>query len=285
MPSHQKNHYVPEAYFKPWCSFSDGKLVYFHWAGERFLVNRANPRSIANEYLLYALDGAPTEHHVALETRYFTPHVDDPGAVVLQTIIATGISALTTDQRHLWVRYLMALRARTPEVIAQVKNTGKEMLQQELRRDPHEYEAVKIPGAPDLLEDCVASWYRDGFGMVTLPQIIDHSETHNELASMRWWCYDFRNSSVELLTSDRPLIWNGGTTGEQFFLALPITPRLGFFIAKNTQTENKLRNLGASTLARKFNESVIANAVEYVYGVHDGARRFIKTRLARSKAR
>lgn len=175
----------------------------------------------------------------------------------------------------------MALRARTPEVIAQVRNVGKEMLQQELRRDPHEYEAVKFQGAPDSLEDCVAYWYRDGFGMVTLPKIIDHPETHNELAAMQWWCYDFHNASVELLTCDRPLIWHGGVNGEQFFLALPITPRLGFFITKNPQIENKLRSLGASALARKFNESVIANAVEYVYGVHDGAHHFIETRLAR----
>lgn len=281
MPSHHKNHYVPESYFKPWCSFNDGKLTYFHWVGERFLVNRANPRSIANEHLLYALDGASTEHHVALETRYFTPHVDDPGSVVLQAIIARGINALTMDQRHIWVRYLMALRARTPEIIAQVKTVGKEMLQQELRRDVDEYEAIKIQGAPDSLEDCVTSWFRNGIGLVTLPAIIDHTETHNELAAMQWWCYDFREAGTELLTGDRPLIWYGGMKGEQFFLALPITPRLGFFITKDRRTENKLRSLGSNGLARKFNESVIANAVEYVYGVHDGASHFIETRLAR----
>jgi hypothetical protein len=280
MPSHQKNHYVPEAYFKPWCNFDDGKLTCFHWEGGRFLVNRANPRSIANERLLYALNGAPAEHHVALETNYFTPHVDEPGAVVLQAIIANGVSALTREQRHLLVRYLMALRARTPENIAKIKDVGKEMLQQELRRDPHEYAAIKYFGAPDSLEDCIASWYREGIGLVTLPEIIDHPETHNELAEMQWWCFDFRDANVELLTCDRPLIWHGGVKEKQFFLALPITPRLGLFITKDAQTENKLRNIGATALARKFNESVIASAAKYVYAVHDGAFRFIKTRLA-----
>ena len=278
MPAHQNHHYVPKSYFTPWCD-TDGQLVYFHWENGRFLTNRVNPKSIAKKPLLYALSGAPDALHVSLETKFFTPQVDDPGATVLRDILERGIDALTKEQRHIWTRYLMALKARTPAAVEHARVLGKEVLQRELQSNPEEYAVIKRPGNPATLEECVASWYLENFGLTQLPDIIDHEKTHNAIIAMRWWLYDFKNAKHDLLTSDRPLIWHKDVSHPQFFLALPLTPRTGFFVTNNVDTEAKLKSVGATKLAQRCNESIIANAIEYVYAAHDGHRKFIEKRL------
>lgn len=283
MPAHHNHHYVPKFYFKPWCD-TDGKLVYFHWKNGRFLTNRANPKSIAKKPLLYARPGAPDEHHVTLETKFFTPQVDDPGATVLHDILERGVDALTEEQRHIWTRFLMALNARTPEAVERARVLGKEVLQRELQSNPEEYAAIKQPGDPatleEYLEEYVASWRLENFGLTQLPNIIDHENTHNAIIAMRWWLYDFKNAKHDLLTSDRPLVWDKDVSHLQFFLALPLTPRIGFFVTKNADVEAKLKSVGATKLAQRCNESIAANAVEYVYAAHDGHRQFIEKRLS-----
>src|SRR6266852_9602890 len=127
MAAYQNNHYVPKSYYAPWCD-KDSRMTYFHWVDDRFLCDRTSPRSAAKARDLYTLVGAPEEHMTAVETEFFTPHIDNPGARILRVIIEIGVEALMVEQRHMWVRYLMALRARTPEVIESVRVKGKDFL-------------------------------------------------------------------------------------------------------------------------------------------------------------
>lgn len=278
MPAHQQHHYVPEHYFKPWLG-KDAKLVYFHWGNGRFLTNRVNPKSITKEPLLYAMPGAPAQYHVSLETEFFTPQVDNPGATVLHGILERGVDALTEEQRHTWTRYLMALRARTPEAVERAKVLGKKVLQRDLQSNQEDYDAFKPEGAPDTLEECIALWYRENFGSLALPSVIDHPETHHAITNMHWWLYDFQDAKHDLLTSDRPLIWHKDVSHPQFFLALPLTPRIGFFVTNNADIEAKLKSVGATKLAQRCNESMVASADEYVYATHDGHKQFVEKRL------
>ncbi len=279
MTTHQINHFVPASYFRPWCG-PDGKLVYFKWHGDRFLSDRANPKYIAREPHLYALHGAPMKKASIIETKFFTPLIDEPGASIHQALLTGSTNSLSPEKRHQWVRYLMALRVRTPEVIEKVRKLGSERVRFELSQSQDEYDAIKPNGAPSTMEECIEPWFLDNFGLArVIPEVIGREDTRNAIVAMHWWCQDFSDCAADLLTSDRPLIWHNGVHDDGFFLAFPLSPKIGFFVAKNMSTRNKLCALPLRDLVRKFNESIVSNASEYVYASHDGARKFIQKRL------
>jgi hypothetical protein len=279
MTTHKKNHYVPASYFSPWCS-SDRKLVYYKWFGNRFLVDRANPKSIACKPNLYTLHGAPADKTSQIETKFFTPLIDEPGAAIQKILVLGSTKFLTVEQRHFWARYLMALLVRTPEQVENIQKLGREGVLTALRQNPEEYEAIKPTGAPSTLEECIAPWFLDNFGLArVIPELIDKLDTRNEIVAMNWFCRDFSGCNFELLTCDRPLIRYRGVHDEDFFLALPLSPKVGFFIVKSLKTWDKFCEMPLRDLAIKFNESLIANSVEHVYSSNDKAEKFIQERL------
>lgn len=282
MTAHQINHFVPASYFRPWCA-SDGRLVYFKWIGDRFLSDNANPKSIAKKPLLYNLHGAPKNKASIIETKFFTPLIDEPGALIHQILLVGSTTSLSLKERHQWARYLMALRVRTPEIIEKVRKLGSEGVRDSLRRNQDEYETIKSVGAPATLEECIQPWFLDNFGLArVIPGVIDREDIRNNIVAMHWWCQDFSDCAIDLLTCDRPLIWHDGVHDDGFFLAIPLSPKIGFFIVKNIETRDKLCGLPLRELARKFNESIVTNADEYVYASDDGARKFIQKRLRRT---
>ena len=277
MAAHQQHHYVPKAYFQPWCG-ADKKMAYFHWEHGKFLCSRTSPRSAAKQTLLYILRGAPQDQIDAIEVAYFAKQVDDPGATVIRVIREQSIEALSNEQRKIWTRYLMALYARRPEKVEHARNRGRTILLTDLR-GAEWYEALRTPNHSKTLEDCVEPWKVENFGMLAMPGLIDDEETRHASLAMRWWCFDFKDAANDLLTGDRPLLWSQGNQRSPFFLALPLAPRLGFFATKNSEIEAKLRSAGPTEFARQMNLSVIGQSAGYVYASHDGHAKFVQSRL------
>jgi hypothetical protein len=282
MSAHQNNHYVPASYFRPWCG-DDKKLTYFHWVEQRFLIDRASPRAIASERNLYTLHGAPDDQAAVVETDFFARLIDQPGATIQQKILS-GIASFSLEERHKWARYLMALRARTPEMIATAQKLGREGVRAILRDSQNEYEAIKPLGGPATFEECVAPWFLENFGTArVIPALIDKEETRSKIVAMDWWCQDFSGCGRELLTCDRPLVWQGGVDDKNFLLALPISPKLVFFIVNDPNLWANLARCPLRELAKQVNVSIISNAVEYVYAAGAGPANFIRSRLRRSE--
>lgn len=254
--------------------------MYFQWEGQRFIIDRQNPKFIAYKYHLYTLHGAPAEKKNFIEQKFFTPLIDEPGAKIQKVLLLEGTNSLSPEQRHLWARYLLALFYRTPEIVEKAQKLGSEGVRNELRKNPDEYNAIKPTGAPDTLEECVSPWFLDNFGLArVIPGLIDKEDTRNEIVKMNWICCDFRDCNLDLLTCDRPLISHKGVHDEDFFLALPLSPKIGFFVVRSSKTWDKFFRMPLRELAIKFNESIIANAVDYVYSSNDRARNFVQARL------
>lgn len=279
MTAHHTHHFVPASYFRPWCT-ADKKLSCFKWENDHFIVGRSSPKRIASKSNLYSLHGAPANKLNIVETGFFTPYIDQPGAVMHQKILSGNITTLLLEQRHQWARYLMAIRARTPEAVEMIQRVSSEGVRDALRQNPEKYEAIKPVGAPSSLEACIESWYLDNFGLArVIHAVIDKEDTRNAIVDMHWQCRDFSECSFELLTCDRPLIWNKCVDDDGFFLAIPLSPKVGFFAVKKTNTWSKLCELPLRDLARMFNESIVNNAVKYVYAKDDSPQKFIQKRL------
>jgi hypothetical protein len=213
-----------------------------------------------------------------METKFFTPLIDQPGADILKILINSGPGKLTGDQRHVWTKYVMALHTRRPETIQLAREVGRQSLINTLGNDP-EYAQMKTDGMPDSLLDFVAPWIIENFGMLNAPAIVDHEPTHNIIMGMRWWCVNFSLAKYDLLTGDRPLIWPMGANRPEFYFALPLSPRLCFFATKTASIEKMFRDSYRSRLARQVNEAVVSQASEYVYAAHGAHSKFVERRL------
>lgn len=278
----ESHHFVPASYFKPWCA-ANGKLLYFVWRENRLDSDYANPKFIAKEHNLYSLHGAPSEMKNAVEIDFFTK-IDNIGAVTHKKLVSNNTISLTHVERHQWATYLMALRARTPEAIANARKLGSVGVREALRQNPDEYKAIKPAGAPDTVEECIEPWFLENFGISqVIPKVIYNKDISKAIVSMYWYCQDFSDCSLDLLTCDRPLIWHKGVQDKDFFLALPLSPKTVFFVVKNKKTWEKLCNLSLLEFAKKINESIVSNTFKYVYANNDSAKSFIEElRLDRS---
>ncbi len=254
-------------------------MFYYTIRNERFISGDTTPGSASREHLLYALHGAPDQVVTDLERNYFTPHIDEPGAIIIKSIIKNGVESLSDSQRHLWTRYVMALHTRHPGAVEQLREAGQNLTIESLSND-EEYAALRTEGMPESLLGFVNPWLVNNFGMLTMPAIIDHEPTHNAIMAMDWWLMKFQYTTNDFITGDRPLIWMEGADKPNFHFVLPLTPRLCFFAAKNARKKALILATNKSLLLRQINVAIIGQS-EYVYASHPGHERFVKSHLGR----
>ncbi len=282
MAKYENNHYVPASYFPPWCDDS-GRMTYFKLAGDRFLTDTTTPKSVTKEKLLYGLHGAPSELVTEMETDYFTRVIDEPGAALLKLLIEKAPQTLSTDQRHQWTRFVMALHVRRPEAIEHAREEGRRIVIENLSNDP-KYSELRSSEMPESMVDLVAPWVVQNFGMLTTPTVIDHEPTHEAIMGMHWWCQDLTSAPHDLLTCDRPLIWPMGANDENFYFCLPLTPKVCFFAAKQKQTVHKFQTTTPNLLTKSVNENIVSQASKHVYSTDASQAAFVERRMRAKEA-
>ena len=108
---------------------------------------------------------------------------------------------------------------------------------------------------------------------IMLPQAV------HLICLFRWEIITFGANCHKLLTSDKPIISSNGLTQPGAYLAIPTGPRK-LFLA--TRTEEIRRALLVDTrLAENANNSVVRQAVQFVYGSDSGQLAFVERRLRR----
>ncbi|NJO34067.1 MAG: DUF4238 domain-containing protein [Rhodospirillales bacterium] len=114
------HHFFAQFHLGAWAEKSDGKIPTYKMQDGAIRFSRRNPKGTGFEYKLYSLEDVPPEEREKIETEFFNRHVDNNAAPVYQKILAQG--QLSPDERARWVRYLMAQRARTPDMVKHVKD-------------------------------------------------------------------------------------------------------------------------------------------------------------------
>jgi hypothetical protein len=278
MAAYDWNHYVPEYYFEPWCG-ADSKMAYFTREAGKLIQRRTSPRSAAREFQLNHIEGAPDDVRLGLETEYFTPEIDEPAAPVLKKLERDGLSALSDDDRRVWVRFLRAALVRKPEGIASAVQIGKASLLQSLRDSPEDYEAMRPEGAPEKLEDFLKPWAIDQFGKLSLHNFIEKVDEVVAMMNGIWGVYLAPASRYQLLTADRPLVWNASPISDHFYLALPLSPHKIFLMTRTKRVLDLLYHPDQTKMVRRMNESVVDQAVKFVYSENHSQARFVGNRL------
>lgn len=124
---------------------------------------------------------------------------------------------------------------------------------------------------PGLVED---------FGVRMLPDLLNHEPVFKTIYEMYWWTHSFKSSSIELLTSDRPLIVTPNLDEPSCVIALPLTPRLAFFATHSLEIAKRVTSKPVSQLARALNQDIVRLAREYLYSQNNNQEKFVRKYFA-----
>lgn len=72
--------------------------------------------------------------------------IDNEADIVRKKLAEGQLATLTYDERCAWVRFLMSLRLRQPEIVTDLRSGAEELLRQKLSEQPEEYQVV-VEGA------------------------------------------------------------------------------------------------------------------------------------------
>ena len=209
--------------------------------------------------------------------------IDNHAAPVRVKMEQNGLKNLSITERQDWVRFLMSLKVRQPDIVSQIRTEGAHNLSQNLLDAPEQYEALAEEDDAPTLEEWVEQHYPgliENFGLSCIPKLVDNREVGTKILHLRWWLWDFCNAKHELLLADNPCIFTGEIDTPELTVALPISPTKAFLATRGDLTAAKLRQQSPSTLVVKLNESSVLHARARVYARTDAPKRFIVTETA-----
>ncbi len=158
----KKHHFFAQFHLKAWAEGADGKLpTYQRVADNTIKLLRFLPEDTGFETRLYTLEDVPEEDRQKIETDFFAKHVDNHGAQVYRKIIAN--EQMTAEERARWVRYVMAQRARTPDVMKHVKHMVDRGIHELCEEHKHLYEVARANDGGDNLPLSVHELFGQAF--------------------------------------------------------------------------------------------------------------------------
>ena len=264
------HHYIPRFFLRPWCG-TDGKLTCFSMKHERLCVDRYTPAQVAKQAYLYSLQGVSAEQAQVIETDILSP-IDDAAAPIHKILLNDTTLNLTNKQREEWGRFLLSLRARTPQIITTFREKGRQNIIDEFLRNPEEFEAIKgtLPHASllDLVNEKLPALV-DNFGLANVfPQVLLESEILPHFLALNWHVLDFSRECYRLLLADNPVFIHGNKD-DVWLWVLPISPTRAFIAANRPL--NKLRDP-----VKEANASALRQSATYIYADGDEAQRFVE---------
>ena len=248
-----RHHFVPKFLLGAWSEgASDGMFEEFLLNVNGLPTNRRVPKATAYQHNLWALTKPEVAgmSQQAIETDLMKL-IDNYAAPVRVKMAQHGLKSLSITERQDWVRFLMSLRVRQPEIISQIWTEGAHNLRQNLLDAPEQYEALAEEDDAPTLEEWVEQHNPgliENFGVSCIPKLLDNREVGTKILYLRWWLWDFGGAKHELLLSDNPCIFTGDIDAPELIVALPISPTKAFLATRGDLTAAKLLQQSPSTL-------------------------------------
>jgi hypothetical protein len=210
----------------------DGKLEVFRLDIDGLPSKRHTPKHTGFEEDLYALTrpvvAGMTKHAVEVQ---FLRHVDNLAARVRRKIDERALNALSMTEHADWVRFLMSLRIRQPDIVKQLKLESEDHLRTSLAAHPEEYAAIASQSTPPSLTEWTEERFPgliENFGMSFFNKLVENQGVGNKILRMNWAVYDFGSTKRDLLLADHPCIFTAGIDDPKVVVALPISPKKAF---------------------------------------------------------
>ena len=197
--------------------------------------------------------------------------MDNHGAITYQKIIAN--EQLSQDERARWVRYLMAQRARTPDMVKHVKGMIEQGIRELCEEYKDLYQIARANSGEDNLPATVHEWFdlefpgkRKNLGLEILMDAIQNEKVSQQVFDMDWWVHDFKDLLVPLIVSDRPLRITGNIGERECYITLPLTPSKLFVAAPTLEKKAAFQQMNQLELVQRHNKLMVAYADRCIYG-------------------
>ena len=275
-----KHHYAPEFYLGAWAGEKGLLCEYKRVLPQKIVPRRISPGGTGHAIDLYRIDGLPEEQAHAFET-VFLRLVDNQACDALRKVAA--FQNLNDAERSAMTRLMLSFLFRNPEAVAEIKghmldvwNVAIDSLREDFSEDRFSEERAA------LLEQrlSVARYTR---AMNLLHESIDNPVIGGMIFRMRWACVSVEQASGTLLTSDRPLEFNGLELLDTL-ITLPLGPR-HLLIASHQDYSSRLRSIDPDRVVEEVNKGVVARARSMVWGVDDTQLEFVREWMVRAPDR
>lgn len=278
MSTPKDHHYVPRAFFQPWADKFKKVIVYERKEGEVLLPYRQSTRSICVKTGLYSYTDSVQEQKRNIIEQNLFKLIDDKANTVLKKLYATdGVADLTEQQKRDFAAFIISLRTRTPEAFQCNAQNAEKILREELQRND-----------PELKEDgSLLEWAEKNFRIilenygreVTAGCIID-DKLVSPIMRMQWVVLKRTADATNLLSSDRPLIFQGNMNSGDSGFALAISPDRILIAANKLQSLEKVAALSPKVLIKKMNISTIQQAKNKAFAIdYSHSIEFFRNRL------
>ncbi len=232
---------------------------------------------------LYRVTGVPDAIAHELEKK-FMHLVDTNASLALDKILSGDLDNWTVDLRSGWTRFILSLLFRNPEAVALIRNHITEMWAEGIKELQATYSARRRPTDPETFEEFFAKTdaHAAQIGAANfLAETIDNKNIGPVIFKMHWTRVDLSKSSIQLLTSDRPLDMPLGLGEPKAYIALPISPRFLFIAAHDRGIAQSIHATNPTEVVRKNNRSVIQQARKFVWGSNDAQLKFIQRNIGK----
>lgn len=227
----RRHHFVPQFYLRTWYESGKGGFwLYSRNAKGEVGFRRSVAKSIAYDWDLYSFqpDGLNPSGVVSdeIETSFFRP-IDDAASLVHRKLLISGVNSLSGNDRYIWALFMNSLIERSPKRIQELllaSDTMSEPLRDKLETRPISHEAqVAIRTALDKID--MGAFFRNTV-LSELVRFIYDKTFIEYVSQMAWQTIDLPYGLDHFLTSDSPVIINGGTRNHPIYiLSIALSPK------------------------------------------------------------
>jgi len=266
----RNNHYVPDFLLKQWAD-SNNKVTYFTWlpTGELH-TGRCGSRGAGVERDLYSQILPSGDVDTTLEVEVFTQLVDNPNAPIHLKLLGGQLGKLSTAERSLWARFLVAQLVRVPSMVRYLCDSGRQLMLRDIG-DVEPPEEIRDQLGTLTLEQYLeseAAWRLDNASKRALEIIIQTPQLNDVFLDAHWAVHAITRSNINLVIGDRPLLLEGRMT-DLFLFTLPLSPTQLFLASNDRMAICHAAAEKQRDLVSIINRESAAVADKYVYATDD----------------
>jgi uncharacterized protein DUF4238 len=276
-----KHHFSPVFYLRGWCDSTTGKLIEYSRPYKDVIARPVHPAATGYARSLYTMEGLPEDQKQTIEKDYMAAKVDDPASKALRVLLGTNTNALTEQLRAAWTRFLLATLHRRPKAVAEIGDSFKAVLRQNLLADTS-YEVEKQPGDPPTRFEWVEKHHPHLIGDAAKEMVVRATENQNIgniIINMQWSTLDMSASRHELLTGDMPHLRFNGLKDPKCAILFPLSPTKLFIATHDRTMEHAINRRKKTDVVKLVNDNIVRIAERYVYARTDGHLWFVEKRL------
>ena len=172
---------------------------------------------------------------------------------------------LSEKERKLFTIFILSIRTRTPEFFKGFLEKTNIMLNYKLTQRDKKFDEIakenkfKFNNILEYAEETHPG-ILENYGHDVYAEAIQTKEHIEYILNMKWRFFDIKTTETNLLTSDRPLIFDGEISKGNLKIALSISPRKIFIASTENDYIFGIKNINKLKFIQKINKLTIEQA-------------------------